>query len=233
MSEPSNGITRRPSLDSSSSVPRQKKTGFRGKLFLVWLLATTVGTALGFVAASLLPESSELISSLAFSALLGLAIGIPQALVLSLPLEARIAWVAINSMGWPLGYAVIGRGLMFVVTFIMLAQEELPGQLAHEPYFVFATAGMLIAGPLIVGVAEQILLTRHFHPTWHWIWLSLIGWGLAWAGMWVRGGLELFPSSAIVEGTINGALLGFVVGLFTGWALARMRPISPSDRGSR
>jgi hypothetical protein len=173
--------------------------------FYRWIRATTLGWLLGFVSVVVLSIALDQIGGTAQFIVgvgMGAGVGFMQARVVGEWVKPTRRWIWVTTVGmglpfllWDLGVAV---GLQ--------ASFSLPL--------------CVVAGSLLVGVLQSILLRLRLKGTVWWIPASLVGWGLPAAGITLGdSGLLSGPGALVSVGAmlLGGAVLGAVTGKALLW----------------
>jgi hypothetical protein len=171
------------------------------KIGLLWVTASTVGFAAG-MAGSLLARGrlSETAAALVF----GLVSGLAQWLAVRKLFRPAGWWLAANGLGIPLGFAASN------------ALQRL--LLWSGPSLLDQVIGIGIPG-ILVGMAQWLVLRRHFRKAGWWVPLSTAGWLL---GGWLTWVIQL-QLPAFIDLCTRYALVGLVVGTGTGLGLMLLR----------
>ena len=140
---------------------------------------------------------------------MGAGVGFMQARVVGEWVETTRRWIMETT---------IGMGLPFLIW-------DIGGALGMETFFSLPVC--VVAGSLLVGVLQSVLLRPRLNHTSWWIPASLVGWGLPAAAIALGdSGLLSGPGALVSVGAmfLGGAILGTV----TGKALIWMQPRAAS-----
>jgi WD40 repeat protein len=197
-----------------------KQKDIRWPFVLWWVLASFGGwlifTSLFFVAVASLrlylglePQGIKVFSGALIGVLLGTLLGTPvgifQWLVLRRYFPRALWWVAATFVGLNLGTA------MGMVTLVPAIID--PG-LYYGSFYRFALTATLLPG-IMVGLAQHLILQRHFKDTWWWLVPSALSWPVLFFG--VLAGY--FMGDAFIGLLIFLPLTGLTVGLISGMSL--------------
>lgn len=230
--------------DSSRSTDNKEKQAFltvwlsessRRRAWLVWILATVLGGAVGGIAYQLGIGRGRSVWLIGFwlidFAMLGFAIGLAQSLVLGRvfhrpdkSIRIGIQWTLASLVGCIVGgmassFATIGLGLLLMavlnVDYTWMYRFGGP---------VLWTSTVLMSA-IAVGVFQGIVLRSRFDSLQEWAWRSIAGWCAGLAMGWVVA--QLTPGVDVAKGLAGGAVGGTVLGVITGGALAWLLAASP------
>jgi len=162
-----------------------------------WLVATTIGSALGAVGALAAGAvAGDLISTIALGTILGGA----QWLVLRRRVETASRWVPVTALGTALGFAI--------------ASEIHRTALVIDAPVVVGTIGLAAVGAA-VGLTQSLVARPCVSAMGRWVLASTVGWAAGGFAVWSLALRLPEPTKLIVDFV--------VVGLFTGavgqWAL--------------
>lgn len=171
--------------------------------WLVWIVGTVVGSAVGFAMFQAVLGAVGLISDqLMIEAMIGIAIGSPIAIGQWLVLKAQIRraslWMLASVAGWTLGVPV-GLHALFL----------------HVSPTSISSIGFLGLGAVIgsfVGAAQWFILEQKVRSAGWWVPASAVAWG---AGLQM-GLVALDGISNLAVGVIGLSMLGVVVGIIAG-----------------
>ena len=177
----------------------RKNIGWR--LWGRWVLATTIGWAVGsiaaFIVAHLVAPIVHIVipheTNLVFGLCLGAVVGIVQRRFAPNPITASGRWVLSTS---------IGMGIPFVVAAI--AGEFRGGHPGVGLVLIAAVGG------LIAGLLQLRNVRRHSGRSGWWVLASIVGWGLGWLAVEIGFGVGLL---------VGGVPLGVVTGGALVWLL--------------
>jgi len=170
-----------------------------------WVKATTLGWLLGFVLVVVFSIASDQIGGGAQFIVgvgMGGGVGFMQARVVGEWVEPTRRWI------WA---TTIGMGLPFLLWDLSVA-------VGIKAFFSLPLCG--VAGSLLVGVLQGMLLRLRLNRTSWWIPVSLVGWGLPAAGIALgESGLLSGPGVLVSVGAmfLGGAVLGAVTGKALLW----------------
>ena len=190
----------------------------------VWIVATTVGYALGTVASTLLvgatlrPLSSVLAGIpyvFVYGALIGVVMAAAQVIVL--PRGARGRWALATLVGGGVGFV-----LLSVVGEILAAVIDYRVRVAISEGIIQMTAGAVMG--LAIAFAQRLALRELLPSARWWIATTAIGAGLGYAG--AAGALELFEIAILRSNLVLsfGAIVGLFIAIAQGLALRAGRP---------
>ncbi|MDQ2853376.1 MAG: hypothetical protein M3R32_00790 [Chloroflexota bacterium] len=169
-------------------------------LALQWVVATTVGWAVGFFVCETLKAFFESFSH-SDGLVIGAGIGIAQGFVLRRRIAPMGWWILVSTIGFGVGKA-IGES----------ATQGLAGGLGY------ALAGAVIG--LVVGMGQWLVLRRRVsHPEW-WVLANVAAWAVGWSV--ISLGATSTPMLYVVGG-LGAAIAGIITAVTLIW-LARTRP---------
>lgn len=239
------------------SAPDREAVASRGqpglRFWLAWVLANSIGGALGGAAI-------EVAGALG-AGVFGIALGIPQWLVLRRYLPRTGWWMGATALGAAIFWGMVPfiTYFAFVLAFLVLSlfsSPEVRTALDAVFYPVMAAIGGAAAG-LIVGLLQQwLVLERHLRHAGWWAVSSIAGGAMA-AGIAgldlyartttrtfellaaIRGGGDIPSASGALlwapHGSVSGAVFGTAYALITGVALVwllRHRTVIPGRTAS-
>lgn len=177
--------------------------------FRPWIRATTLGWLLGIVLVVVLAVAWDQVGGGAQFMVgigMGAGVGLMQARLVGEWVESRRRWILATTFG---------MGLPFLLW-------DLSGAAGFETSYSMTLS--VVAGSLLVGALQSILLRSRLHGTWWWIPASLVGWGVP-AGLIRLGdsGLLSGPGALLSVGAMffGGAILGAVTGQALAWMVRR------------
>jgi len=221
--------------------------GAARKLWLRWVIANSLGEAVGLGAASLLGAALALGIQAAFGTLAplvifvvavlagtfeGLVVGAAQSLVLkqALPALRPRHWIAASAAGAFVAW-VLGMLPSTLIDFgAAAAGSAPPPDIPDALQYLFAAGLGLLAGP-ILGFAQWIVLRDHVRGAGWWLPANALGWALGMPLVFMVAGSA--PPSGITAGfvllvlgviALVGAVVGMVHGAFLIWLLRRGQP---------
>jgi hypothetical protein len=181
---------------------RDSSTGWR--LWLAWMLMSTIGVAAVFVLTSavamlvgaVLCGGAE--DKVPFVPFVGFSFGIMQWLVLRRHIPRAGWWVLTSTAGW-----IAGLGVPAVV--FKVVEGIAPGAIEPE---VFAVAFFVAVGTA-VGMLQWLVLRRHAPQAGWWVLASIVGWaalGLI-VGKSLDKATDLVALAAVPPAITGGALV--------------------------
>jgi hypothetical protein len=188
------------------------------RLWLAWMLTSTIGVAAVFaltsavamLAGAVLGGGAE--DEVPFVPFVGLSFGIMQWLVLRRHIPQAGWWVLASTAGW-----IAGFGVLAVV--FKVVEGVAPGTI--EPK-VFAAVFFVAVG-IAIGMLQWLVLRRHAPQAGWWVLASIVGWaalGLI-VGKSLDKATDLIALAAVPPAITGGALV---------WLLRQTRPV-PSGFG--
>lgn len=142
--------------------------------------------------------------------------------------ENELRWTYNHFLIWMLS-GFLGFCIMFLVIWIPLffLNKILGGTIVvngvthiTEDYLSQFVAIPLIA--LSVGLLQYIVLRRSLAHTGWWIWVTSLGWTLAFAGIALNfSAIYILPQNPLVSSFLSGILIGALIGLVQ-WLVLRM-----------
>ncbi|RAM51646.1 MAG: hypothetical protein C6Y22_10550 [Hapalosiphonaceae cyanobacterium JJU2] len=172
------------------------------KLLLWWVLANAVG---GAVVGTLEEGGFQFFATLILT---GPILGIAQWFVLKRYIRQAGWWVLASTVGWYLGILVtlITREIVNpIITEMLLTVSK-----SWEPFWLHVINQSVTFA--VLGVAQWLVLSRHFQQSWRWILASSVG-GLV-NGV-LAGMLTLGLQTVAIK--INAQMVG-AIAYSTGWA---------------
>jgi len=180
-------------------------------LALRWVVATTAGWVVGFAVceAVVKPIVDFLIHFPSDGAVIGIAIGIGQWLVLNRRINRTRWWIVASIIGFGVGKDVAG-----------LAVPAMSGHLGS------ALGGLAIGTAL--GLGQWLVLRRHVPEARWWVLANAIGWSIGWSIIELvdsdaAGGVQ---ATAYLVGAIGASIAGVVTASTLVWLWRR----SPDGR---
>jgi hypothetical protein len=181
---------------------RDSSTGWR--LWLAWMLMSTIGVAAVFVLTSavamlvgaVLGGGAE--DKVPFVPFVGFSFGVMQWLVLRRHIPRAGWWVLASTAGW-----IAGLGVPAVV--FKVVEGIAPGAIEPE---VFAVAFFVAVGTA-VGMLQWLVLRRHAPQAGWWVLASIVGWaalGLI-VGKSLDKATDLVALAAVPPAITGGALV--------------------------
>jgi len=198
------------------------------RLWLYWVLATFIGATAGGTIIGAVGESN--FSVIIDPVIGGVAIGIMQSLVLrqivcqtARWVQTGIKWTLTIIIGWILGliagYVMIWAMVMFL--WIIGTVTDPLAALSLDITVIMTSIAIVLIGVVSLSMFQQRILRERFNSTVQWVWVSILGWGVAWAvGLGVA---HITPGSEIVKWVVGGGVGGIMVSIITGFALVRLR----------
>jgi hypothetical protein len=171
------------------------------KLLLWWVLANTVG---GAVVGTLEEGGFQFFATLILT---GPILGIAQWFVLKRYIRQAGWWVLASTVGWYLGILVtlITREIVNpIITEILLTVSK-----SWEPFWLHVINQSVTFA--VLGVAQWLVLSRHFQQAWRWILASSVG-GLVNGALAAM--LTLGLQTLVIK--INAQMVG-AIAYSTGW----------------
>jgi hypothetical protein len=204
--------------------------------WLHWVLASTIGGAIGWAIAGLIAFGTLSLGVIAIGAIAGISVGWAQGTVLEKHIVIRGTsgskldwvpeWTTITCFVGGLGWIVIGAvGNFLLIREITSREDILTSLLAYG------------TGGAILGVGQALVLKRGFARAWWWVPITALGLYLAAAiGSWlgnlifrlfypsygVGSGVVMGPVDAFFlfcEGTMGTIVFSVVTGLALIWVL--------------
>ncbi len=199
-----------------------------------WVLASTVGLAVGNAVALAVFEAVGLtggshfsggaVAFVLFGAVAGASVGIAQWLVLRRHIPGAGWWVLASTVGLPVGFAV---------GFAVLEAVGLTG----GSHFSGGAGSLVLFGAVAgasVGIAQWLVLRRYIPGAGWWVLASIVGSAAAFAVIFtVTAGVEETVGYA-GGGAVGGALYGAITGAALVWLLRQpitQEPSPPPDAG--
>ncbi|MEO8252723.1 MAG: hypothetical protein ABI578_09655 [Chloroflexota bacterium] len=174
-------------------------------LGLVWVLATVVGWAVGFVVCEALKSfvSTLFVDGLVIGAFVGIAQGFA---VRRLAPMGR--WVLVSIIGFGIGLA--------------LGEAVAPGASTLGAH---ALIGAIIG--TAAGVAQWLILRRHVARAGWWVPANIVAWTVGWTIIRLAEGLESSPTLVVyLVGAAGAAIAGIITAAALVWLARPARPLS-------
>jgi hypothetical protein len=198
-----NGSPQREQEERREAMINTKNMSNRWLLWLGWVVTSTLGFAVGIGLSFAVPHAvSETAASVAF----GLLTGLVQWLVLRKIFSQSGWWILANVLGIPLGFAATNA---VHGTILWDGSPLLNGVLD------FGIIG------LVVGLAQWLVLQRHFRKAGFWIIVSAASWSVGGLVTWFIN-LQLSTLFTIIA---NYAVIGAIAGASTGLGLILLKKI--------
>jgi len=176
-------------------------------IWAAWVLATAVGTALGFSVSWIIGplfswDEYDFYFVFVMLFLIGLLVGFCQWLILRARFKNAWGWIPVTASMLPIGIYVGFLGLASVVPseFIGIPVAE------HDYLVAGCTAGILL------GVFQWLSLHKGTRDIWRWILASVLSWGIGIA-------IPLFMMDTYARTSDEGMLMGVAFFFFVGAAV--------------
>jgi hypothetical protein len=162
--------------------------------WLQWVLASTIGSFLGFCLGFLLFEVLDQ-GWIMFGAGFGSMVGVLQWLFLKVQFSRAGRWVFASTVGFALAFGVGGY-------------FEVLGSSASTVQSVSGWTVVVILGGAVTGILQWLVLRGQVSSAGLWVLASTVGWGL---GMAVWGAFSPVGEGLPVAGLVMGAVTGGVL----------------------
>ena len=159
-------------------------------VWLVWVLTTTLGGALGLVAARVLTNIYDIYLSntlwlnfgvaVVAGSLVWLAVSIPQALILRLHLPKLIGWIPATVLSGAVAVSVF----LFIILFVNTLDVSYSGEFGISFGGTYLDGALLVGFAAVVagmflGLAQWRVFARHIANAGWWVWSTVLAWGVA------------------------------------------------------
>jgi len=190
--------------------------------WIQWMLATTVGTIVGFgIEMMALNLADHLVVYAASWVLFGACVGTAQWFVLRKEFNGNKSWIKASVIGWAIG------GAVFLIVFWiieMIYRRTTTADSLEAGLGAFFTGWLIgrIAGGIAVGVLQRSLLCRRVQRTNWWVLANVVGWN---AGLGVCLAIDRLLTGTdwytdlFEDIIVSGAVIGTVAGAVTGGVL--------------